>query len=87
MGRAAPAPAYECRILDHNLRVIRTVPLTCETDQDAKATAADLFMRQDGEDLAGFEIWKGQYRVTVQLMQRPPDEPHFEEAYGQLGCS
>ena len=87
MGRAAPMPAYECRILDRNLRVIRTVPLTCETDQDAKATAADLFMRQDGEDLAGFEIWKGQYRVTVQLMQRPPDEPHFEEAYGQLGRS
>jgi hypothetical protein len=84
VGQSAPLPlhAYECRILDRDLRVVRTLPLTCETDQEAKTTAADLFMRHDGEDLIGFEIWKDQYRLMVQLMQRPRDlQFPFEEAH------
>jgi len=76
-------PTYECRILDRNLRVIRTVRLACTTDAEATATATDLFMRQDhGEDLAGFEIHKDRHRLLVQLRQRPrPPQFLFEEEH------
>jgi hypothetical protein len=84
MGRTAPVPTYECRILDRDLRVIRTFALaSCETDEQAADAAADLFARHSGKNLAGFEIRKDHVRHLVRLMERPNDlEYPFEDAYG-----
>lgn len=73
---------YECRILDRDLKVVRTVALSCKTDKEAMAGAADLFMRHElGEHLAGFEIRKDQVRLLVQLTQRArPVQGPFEDA-------
>ena len=71
---------YECRILDRDLRVVRAIPLKCKTDAEARAAAADLFMRHEpGESLAGYEIRRDQTRVLVQLMQRPRSSVEYAD--------
>ena len=76
-SEALALPDYECRILDRSLRAIRAFALFCKTDQEAQQTASEVFLRQDdGEVLAGYEVWKDQYRLLVHLIHRPQDWNH-----------
>jgi len=82
VGQSASLPlhTYECRILNRGLKVVRTVPLTCSTDAEARAVAADLFMRQEpSENLAGYEIRRDQFRLLVQLMERPRSSVEYAD--------
>src|ERR1043166_8643731 len=66
-------PEYECRLLDRGLRVVRAFLLVCRTDLEAQQAANEIFLRHDGEGLAGFEIWKDGCCFAVQLRERPGD--------------
>jgi hypothetical protein len=74
-----PAPysqPYECRILNRDLKVVRTTTFHSPDDAKAIEIAAD-FLRQQGNGvaLAGFEVWKDNTRLLVRLESRETELP------------
>lgn len=68
--------SYQCRILDRDLKVVRTVGFESPSDAEATETAAELLRRQDnGAVLAGFELWQGDRRLLVRLESTETESP------------
>ena len=78
MGQSSSihSQAYECRILDGNLRVVRTTTFHSPDDAKAIEIAADLLRQQsNGVALAGFEVWKDNTRLLVRLESTETELP------------
>jgi hypothetical protein len=75
----SPAPhsqPYECRILDRDLKVVRTTTFHSPDAAQAIEIAADLVRQQGiGAALAGFEVWKDNNRLLVRLEPQEAGSP------------
>jgi hypothetical protein len=70
------SPEYECRILDRNLKVVRTTTFHSSDDAQAIEIAASLLSQQsNGVALAGFEVWKDNTRLLVRLESTETELP------------
>ena len=79
MGLSSPihSQVYECRILNRDLKVIRTTTFHGPDDEKAIEIAADLLRQQgNGVALAGFEVWKDNTRLLVRLESNETELPN-----------
>ena len=79
MGQSSPPNShpYKCRILNHDLKVVRTAAFHSPDDAKAIEIAADLLRQQgNGVALAGFEVWKDNTRLLVRLESNETELPN-----------
>jgi hypothetical protein len=63
-----PLHPYQCRMLDTQFKVVETIDIECQTDNEAIEQSVErLRRRRDGPELAGFELRQGHGRVLIHL--------------------
>ena len=93
MANQTVDPPYQCRILNRELKVVRTIDLDCLSEQEAVSQSEKIFNAAPG--LAGFEVRRGSERLLTRLANSYSDEvavpaaltpankqhPHFGATY------